>query len=154
MVPTPQQVEFEQRRAKEEERNRRDTEWRENTRIEDLHWRTSTRDEDVVWRQSVRTEDMENRARDLVWRGATRDEDVAYRQRETDWRGQIRAEDVKWRDAQLENHSAETRSANRRYALLAASQSLKAGSEMKVVLKLAANYVAWIESTDKAAAIK
>lgn len=150
MEPTPQQLEFEQRRAKGEERNKRDLEWREGTRTEDLNWRTSTRNEDVTWRQSVRAEDLENRAHDLVWRATTREEDVAYRQRETDWRVQIRAEEVKWRETQLGSQSDETRLANRRYALLAASQSLERGSEMKVVLKLAANYAAWIESADKA----
>ena len=100
----------------------------------------------------MRAEDLANRARDLVWRAAAREEDVAYRQRETDWRVQIRAEDVKWRETRLGNRSEERRLANRRYALLAASQSLKAGSEVKVVLKLAANYVAWIESAGKSGA--
>jgi hypothetical protein len=61
---------------------------------------------------------------------------------------QVRAEDAAWRQTQLRIQSDEAERANRRFALLAAAQSLKPGSEQRDLLKLAAHYVAWIESKD------
>jgi hypothetical protein len=127
MAPTPQQPEAEDRRAKEDERKQRE----------------------IEWRQTLRAEDLEHRAREAALRKASREEDLAYRRRETDWRVQIRTEETNWRETQLGFQSDEARRANRRYALLAATQSMKSGSDIKDILKLAANLAAWIESPDK-----
>ena len=147
---TQQQIEVQDRRAKEDERRERELEWRETTRSEDVNWRITARNEDLAWRQAARAEDLEHRARESEWRAAGRGEDVGYRQRETEWRVQIRAEEVAWRQTQLRIQSDETDRANRRFALLAATQSMEAGSAVQDVLKLAAHYAAWIESRDKA----
>jgi hypothetical protein len=148
MALTDQQVEMQERRAKEEERRVRDAEWRETTRSEDVNWRVTVRSEDLAWRQGTRAEDLEYRARESEWRAASREGDVAHRQRESDWRAQVRAEDSAWRQTQLRIQADEAERANRRFALLAAAQSLKPGSEQRDLLKLAAHYVAWIESKD------
>jgi uncharacterized membrane protein YccC len=149
MALTPQQLEAEDRRAKEDERKRRDIEWREAIRAEDLNWRTTTRSQELAWRQKVRAEELEYRAHEAAGLSASREEDMAYRQSETDWRVQIRTEEANWRETQLRVQSDETRRANRRYALLAATQSIKSGSDIKDVLKLAANFAAWLELPDK-----
>lgn len=128
-MPTPQQLEAEERRAKEEERKLKERDWRETTRSEDLSWRATVRSEDIAWRQSVRAEDL------------------AYRQKETDWRAQGRTEDSTWRDLQLRLQSDETRRTNRRFALLAAAQSVGPGKDTGSVLQLAEEYAAWIEAS-------
>jgi hypothetical protein len=152
-MPLPdQKIEMQERRAKEEERRERDLEWRETTRSEDVNWRTTVRHEDLAWRQTTRAEDLAHRAHESESRAVGREEDVAYRQRESDWRLQVRGEETAWRQSQLRFQAEETYRANRRFALLAAAQSMAAGSEPQAVLKLAAHYAAWIESADETGA--
>jgi murein L,D-transpeptidase YcbB/YkuD len=132
MALTPQQLNADERR--------------DAIRSEDLNWRTTTRNEDLTWRQGTREEDVN-------WRTATRNEDLAWRQvtREEDveWRTSTRTEDLAWRQQQLQVQSQEAHRANRRYALLAAAQSLKPGTKSKDVFELAAQFAAWIESPDR-----
>lgn len=100
-----------------------------------------------------RPKEAERKLRDLDWRELTRSEDLdwrtANRKEDLAWRQAARAEDASWRETQLRNMSDETRLATRRYALLAATQSVASGSNFKDVLKLAVDYAAWIESRDK-----
>lgn len=130
MTLSSQKMEADERRAKEEKRRLNEHEWRVATRSEDSNWRTLSRKEDLTWRQAVRTEDLEARAR------------------ETELLSRIRAEDVAWRQKKLNSLLDETREANRRSALLAAVQSLKPGSDMKSILKLASQYLSWIDSAE------
>jgi hypothetical protein len=95
----------------------------EERRNRDLEWREALRTEDLNWRTTGRKEDW-------AWRQAVRAADLEYREREVEWR------------------SVEARRADRRFALLAAAQSLETGSKVKDVLTLAARYAAWIESPD------
>ena len=117
----------------------------------DVTWRNAVRQEDLVWRQDVRKQDTD-------WRTAIRNEDLAWREQtreeDTRWRTTTYEEKLEWRRTQLHVESEEARRSNRRYALLAASQTVKSGSTVKDVLELAAQYAAWIETPGTATSEK